>query len=55
VYSKAPYAGRGFYDTPHSSDMIYADAGGSNAELKLTKRKAPPKGYLGTIAIGVVT
>jgi protocatechuate 3,4-dioxygenase beta subunit len=55
VYAQTPYAGRGVYDTPHASDMIYADAGGSSAELKLTKRAAGLKGYLGTIAIGVVT
>ena len=55
VYRTAPYAGRGQYDTPHSSDMIYLQAGGSRAELKLTKRAGGLRGYLGTIAIGVVT
>ena len=35
--------------------MIYSQAGGSTAELKLTKRTGGLKGYLGTIAIGVVT
>jgi hypothetical protein len=30
-------------------------AGGSTAELELTKRRGGLKGYLGTIAIGVVT
>ena len=35
--------------------MIYREAGGSTAELKLTKRTGGKKGYLGTIAIGVVT
>ena len=55
VYRQAPYASRGQYDTPHSRDNIYEQAGGSNAELKLTKRTGGLKGYLGTIAIGVVT
>jgi protocatechuate 3,4-dioxygenase beta subunit len=55
VYAQAPYKSRGQYDTPHSSDMIYRQAGGSRAELKLTKRGENLKGYLGTIAIGVVT
>ena len=54
VYKQKPYAGRGVYDTPHSSDMIYGQAGGSSAELKLAKRTAGLKGYVGTIAIGVV-
>ena len=53
VYAHAPY--RGAYDTPHAQDMIYAQAGGSTAELKLTKRTGTLKGYLGTIAIGVAT
>jgi hypothetical protein len=35
-------------------DNIYQQAGGSNAELKLTKRTGGLKGYVGTIAIGVV-
>ena len=55
VYKTKPYAGRGVYDTPHSSDMIYSQAGGSTAELKLAKRTGGLKGYVGTIAIGVVT
>jgi len=55
VYKQKPYAGRGAYDTPHSSDMIYSQAGGSSAELKLAKRTGGLKGYVGTIAIGVVT
>jgi protocatechuate 3,4-dioxygenase beta subunit len=55
VYKSKPYAGRGVYDTPHASDMIYSQAGGSSAELKLAKRTGGLKGYVGTIAIGVVT
>jgi protocatechuate 3,4-dioxygenase beta subunit len=54
VYRQAPYARRRQYDTPHASDMIYRQAGGSTAELKLTRRTGGRKGYLGTIAIGVV-
>jgi protocatechuate 3,4-dioxygenase beta subunit len=55
VYKQAPYASNGQYDTPHSRDNIYSQAGGSTAELKLTRRTGGLKGYLGTIAIGVVT
>jgi protocatechuate 3,4-dioxygenase beta subunit len=55
VYKQAPYANRGRYDTPHARDSIYRQAGGSTAELKLTKRTGGLKGYLGTIAVGVVT
>jgi protocatechuate 3,4-dioxygenase beta subunit len=55
VYKQAPYASRGRYDTPHARDGIYRQAGGSTAELKLTRRTGGLKGYLGTIAIGVVT
>ena len=55
VYRQAPYASRGQYDTPHAQDMIYQQAGGSKAELKLKRRTGGLKGYVGTIAIGVVT
>jgi protocatechuate 3,4-dioxygenase beta subunit len=55
VYKQAPYSSRGQYDTPHAQDNIYSQAGGSSAELKLTKRTGGLKGYVGTIAIGVVT
>ena len=55
VYKQAPYAGRGTYDTPHSSDNIYAQAGGPSAQVKLAKRSGGLKGYVGTIAIGIVT
>ena len=54
VYKQKPYSSKGAYDTPHASDMIYSQAGGSTAELKLTRRAGGLKGYLGTIAIGVV-
>jgi protocatechuate 3,4-dioxygenase beta subunit len=55
VYRQAPYAARGQYDTSHARDNIYHQAGGSSAELKLAKRTGGLKGYVGTIAIGVVT
>jgi len=42
-------------DTPHASDGIYSQAGGSRAELKLTRHTGGLRGYVGTIAIGVVT
>lgn len=55
VYRQAPYKRRGQADTPHAQDGIYHQAGGSTAELKLTRRTGGRKGYLGTIAVGVVT
>jgi protocatechuate 3,4-dioxygenase beta subunit len=55
VYRQAPYRSRGRYDTPHSRDGIYAQVGGSAAELKLTRRTGGQRGYVGSIAIGVVT
>jgi len=55
VYKQQPYARRGQYDTPHARDSIYRQAGGSTAELKLVRRTGNLKGYVGTIAIGVVT
>jgi protocatechuate 3,4-dioxygenase beta subunit len=54
VYKQSPYAERGEYDTPHARDSIYRQAGGSSAELKLARRTGGLKGYVGTIAIGVV-
>ena len=54
VYKQAPYRSRGQYDTPHASDGIYSQAGGSRAELKLARRTGGLRGYVGTIAIGVV-
>jgi len=38
VYKQKPYAARGTYDTPHAQDVIYRQAGGSKAELKLKRR-----------------
>ena len=55
VYRQAPYASRGRYDTPHSRDGIFEQAGGSRAQVKLAKRPGGLRGYVGTIAIGVVT
>lgn len=54
VYRQPPYAARGRYDTPHARDLIYRQAGGSRAELKLKRRPAGLPGYVGTIAVGVV-
>ena len=54
VYKQAPYSSRGAYDTPHSADNIYEQAGGSNAQVKLGRRTGGLKGYVGTIAIGIV-
>ncbi len=54
VYRQKPYAARGPYDTSHARDGIYRQAGGAKAELKLTRRPSPLKGYAGTIALGVV-
>jgi protocatechuate 3,4-dioxygenase beta subunit len=54
VYRTVPYVRRGTYDTSHASDGIYEQAGGSSAELKLVRRTGGAKGYLGTIAVGVV-
>lgn len=54
VYAQPPYAGRGRYDTPHAQDFIYAGAGGASAELKLARRSGRLRGYVGTIAVGVV-
>jgi protocatechuate 3,4-dioxygenase beta subunit len=51
VYRSGAYASHGQPDTPHSSDSIYAQAGGSRAVVKLTKRAAG--GYVGKIVLGV--
>jgi protocatechuate 3,4-dioxygenase beta subunit len=51
VYRHGVYAGRGQPDTPHSRDMIYAQAGGSRAVARLSKRAAG--GYVGRIVVGV--
>ena len=55
VYKQRPYSHQGRLRHAACPDMIYSQAGGSTAELKLTKRTGGLKGYLGTIAIGVVT
>ena len=38
VYKQASYASHGQPDTPHARDMIYAQAGGSRAVVRLSKR-----------------
>jgi protocatechuate 3,4-dioxygenase beta subunit len=53
VYKQAPYSGHGRPDTSHARDMIYAQAGGSRAVVRLSKRPAGARGYLGRIVIGV--
>ncbi len=52
VYRTAKYDGRGEPDTSNAQDMIYKQAGGSKAQLHLTKR-AGGKGYAGSITLGV--
>jgi protocatechuate 3,4-dioxygenase beta subunit len=53
VYKQAPYSSHGPHDTPHSRDMIFAQAGGSRAVVRLTKRRAGARGYVGRIVVGV--
>jgi protocatechuate 3,4-dioxygenase beta subunit len=55
VYRTAPYSSHGQADTPHGSDSIYAQAGGSSAVLKLGRRAKGLKGYVGRIVVGVAT
>ena len=55
VYRTSAYRSRGQADTSHSRDNIYAQAGGSTAELKLSKRAKGQKGYVGRIVVGVAT
>lgn len=55
VYKQAPYSRRGRYDTPHSRDGIFEQAGGSSAQVKLARRTGGLRGYVGAIAIGVIT
>jgi len=55
VYRTGAYAGRGQPDTPHARDMIYAQAGGSRAVVRLGRRPGGARGYLGRIVIGVAT
>ena len=53
VYRQGPYSSHGQPDTPHTRDMIYAQAGGSRAVVRLSKRPRGARGYLGRIVIGV--
>jgi protocatechuate 3,4-dioxygenase beta subunit len=55
VYRMSPYRRHGQADTPHTSDSIYAQAGGSRATLKLTRRPQGQRGYVGRIVVGVST
>jgi hypothetical protein len=49
------YWSRGQSDTSHAQDMIYAQAGGSRAVVRLGSRPGGARGYLGKIVIGVAT
>jgi protocatechuate 3,4-dioxygenase beta subunit len=55
VYRKAPYESHGQPDARHAADMIYRQAGGSKAELALTRRRKGRAGYRGTITLGLAT
>jgi protocatechuate 3,4-dioxygenase beta subunit len=55
VYKTGAYASRGSADTPHARDMIFAQAGGSRAVVKLGRRPGGARGYVGRIVIGVAT
>jgi hypothetical protein len=55
VYRSGAYAGRGQADTSHAEDSIYAQAGGSRAVAKLSRRPGGARGYVGRIVIGVAT
>ncbi|MEA2285902.1 MAG: hypothetical protein QOJ21_1945 [Solirubrobacteraceae bacterium] len=52
VYRTSAYRSRGTPDTTNGRDNIYAQAGGSAATLKLTKRSGGA-GYVGAITLGV--
>jgi protocatechuate 3,4-dioxygenase beta subunit len=52
VYRTAPYSSHGQPDTTDAQDSIYAQAGGSAAQVKLTKR-SNGNGYNAAIALGV--
>jgi protocatechuate 3,4-dioxygenase beta subunit len=54
VYRTSAYRSHGQRDTSNGRDMIYAQAGGSSARLKLARRSSG-KGYRGSIAVGVRT
>jgi protocatechuate 3,4-dioxygenase beta subunit len=53
VYKQAPYSSHGRYDTSHARDMIFGEAGGARAVVRLAKRPGGARGYLGRIVIGV--
>ncbi|MGZ4353822.1 MAG: dioxygenase family protein [Gaiellaceae bacterium] len=55
VYRAGAYASRGQADTWHAQDMIYTQAGGSRAVVKLGRRPGGARGYVGRIVIGVAT
>jgi protocatechuate 3,4-dioxygenase beta subunit len=55
VYRSGVYRSRGEADTSHAQDMIYAQAGGSRAVVRLGRRPGGARGYLGKIIIGVAT
>jgi protocatechuate 3,4-dioxygenase beta subunit len=52
VYRTSSYRSRGTRDTTNARDGIYAQAGGSAATLKLTRRSGGA-GYVGAITLGV--
>lgn len=53
VYRQAPYSRHGRPDTPHARDDIYAQAGGSRAVVRLSRRPRAVRGYVGRIVIGI--
>jgi protocatechuate 3,4-dioxygenase beta subunit len=55
VYRQAPYSSHGQPDTSHARDQIYAQAGRSKAQLRLTAPGSGRRGYRGRIALGVAT
>ena len=55
VYRSGVYRSRGQADTSHAQDLIYAQAGGSRAVVRLARRPNGARGYLGRIVIGVAT
>lgn len=55
VYKQAPYSSHGPADTSHARDTIFAQAGGSRAVVRLSKRPRGARGYVGRIVIGVAS
>jgi protocatechuate 3,4-dioxygenase beta subunit len=53
VYRHQPYSSHGPYDTSHARDGIYAQAGGSRAVVRLSRRPRGRRGYVGRIVVGV--